>query len=80
MTIEKDVELTEAQRLAIIANAVRAVQGVEVEGLALVTKEDVLDEAQNLDALDREEGDDFDGDENAVNMDTLSPAMRAVFS
>ena len=40
------------------------------------TKEDVEDEAESLDALQREESPDFDNDENEVDMDAVSPEMR----
>ena len=42
------------------------------------TKRDVEDEAQFLSALDHEKEVDFDHDENEVDMDTLSPQMRAM--
>ena len=40
----------------------------------------VLDEAEHLDALDHEEKVDFDADENEIDMNTISPLMRAMFS
>ena len=46
------------------------------QGLMDYTKEDVEDEAESLDALQREESPDFDNDENEVDMDAVSPEMR----
>ena len=48
------------------------------QGLMDYTKEDVEDEAESLDALQREESPDFDNDENEVDMDAVSPEMREV--
>ena len=42
--------------------------------------EDVDDEAQFLSALDHEKEVDFDHDENEVDMNSLSPTMRAMYS
>ena len=50
-----------------------------IDELLPVTKEDVLDEAKHLDALDHVEKVDFDNDENEVDMDTLSPEMRELY-
>ena len=42
-------------------------------GLAETTKEDVLDEAENLDGFDRDEDKvDFDQDENEIDMENRS--------
>tara|TARA_R110002051_G_scaffold287567_4_gene350290 strand:+ start:1383 stop:1610 length:228 start_codon:yes stop_codon:yes gene_type:complete len=57
-----------------------AKQGREIEELLPVTKEDVEDEIQHLDALDHVKNVDFDSDENEVDMETLSPSMREMFS
>ncbi len=73
-------ELSEAERLAIIANAVRVVQGEIPQGLANHTAEDVEDEAQHLNALDHEEKVDFDNDENEVDMENVSLEMRKAFA
>ena len=56
-----------------------AEQGAVIDELLPVTKEDVLDEAKHLDALDHVEKVDFDNDENEVDMDTLSPEMRELY-
>ena len=53
---------------------------IELEGVLATSKEDVLDEAQHLDALDHVEPVDFDSDENLVDMDAVSPAMREMFT
>ena len=52
----------------------------EIEGVLATNKDDVLDEAQHLDALDHVEAVDFDSDENLVDMEAISPAMRAMFA
>ena len=57
-----------------------AERGKEIEELLPVTKEDVEDEIQHLDALDHVRNVDFDSDENEVNMNTISPQMRGIFS
>jgi|TARA_R110000824_G_scaffold200431_1_gene384420 hypothetical protein len=59
---------------------VRAEKGHEITELLSTTQEDVLDEAEHLDALDHVRNIDFDHDENEVDMDILSPAMRELFS
>ena len=59
---------------------VRAEKGHEITELLPVTQEDVLDEAIHLDALDHVKEVDFDHDENEVDMDMLSPAMRAMYN
>ena len=48
--------------------------------ILVTTQEDVLDEASYLDALDHVKEVDFDHDENEVDMDMLSPAMRAMYN
>ena len=55
-------------------------EGAFIAELLPTTKEDVEDEAEHLDALDHVQEVDFDSDENEVDMDTLSPAMRAMFN
>ena len=58
---------------------VLAEQGKEIEGLLPTTQEDVLDEAEHLDALDHVKEVDFDHDENEVDMNTISPLMKEIF-
>ena len=53
---------------------------IELEGVLSTDKGDVLDEAQHLDALDHVERVDYDSDENLVDMDAVSPAMRSMFA
>ena len=53
---------------------------IELAGVLATNKGDVLDEAQHLDALDHVEEVDFDSDENLVDMDAVSPAMREMFA
>ena len=58
---------------------VLAEKGQEIAELLPVTQEDVLDEAEHLDALDHEKQTDFDNDENEVDMNTISPLMKEIF-
>ena len=53
---------------------------IELEGVLATNKGDVLDEAQHLDALDHVEQVDVDADENLVDMEAISPAMREMFA
>ncbi len=53
---------------------------IELEGVLATSKDDVLDEAQHLDALDHVEAVDVDADENLVDMEAISPAMRSMFA
>jgi len=57
-----------------------AKEGAVISELLPATQEDVLDEAEHLDALDHEREVDFDSDENEVDMNTLSPMMREMFN
>ena len=57
-----------------------AEEGGAIDELLPTTQEDVLDEAIHLDALDHVKEVDFDHDENEVDMDMLSPAMRAMYN
>ena len=52
----------------------------EIEGVLAADKGDILDEAQHLDALAHVEQVDVDSDENLVDMEAISPAMRAMFA
>jgi len=50
-------------------------------GLIETSKEDVLDECEQLDSYERdEEKVDYDQDENEVDMENLSPSMRDLYS
>ena len=53
---------------------------IELAGVLATNKGDVLDEAQHLDALDHVEAVDVDADENLVDMEAISPAMREMFT
>ena len=53
---------------------------IELEGVLATNKDDVLDEAQHLDALDHEKNVDFDNDENETDMNNISPEMREMFA
>ena len=48
-------------------------------GLLEATQEDVEDEFVSLDAVEREESEDFDSDENLVDMEQVSDSMREIF-
>lgn len=52
----------------------------EIDGVLATNKDDVLDEAQHLDALDHVEKVDVDADENLVDMEAISPSMREMFT
>ena len=72
--------MTQSERIELIRQAHQAVlaqEGAFIEELLPPTKEDVRDEAEHLDALDHEREVDFDQDENEVDMNLISPAMRA---
>ena len=59
---------------------VLAKQGGGIDELLPVTQEDVEDEAEHLEALGRVEAIDFDQDESEVDMNAISPQMRALFN
>ena len=48
-------------------------------GLLEATQSEVEDEFVSLDAVERDEVEDFDADENLVDMDQVSDSMREVF-
>ena len=48
-------------------------------GLLEATQSEVRDEFVSLDAVGRDEVEDFDADENLVDMDQVSDSMREVF-
>ena len=48
-------------------------------GLLEATQSEVEDEVVSLDAVERDEVEDFDADENLVDMDQVSDSMREVF-
>jgi len=65
----------EGQKLIQELQAEKATEELVVEhGLLNATKNDVIDEVNQLDSI--EEGIDYDQDENEVDMTLLSPAMR----
>ena len=75
--------MTQSERIELIRQAHQAVlekEGAFIDELLPPTKEDVEDEAEHLDALDHEQEVDFDNDENEVDMESVSPAMREVFA
>ena len=51
-------------------------------GVLEASSEDILDECESLDAFDSDKGDDedFDQDENLVDMDAVSEEMRGAFA
>ena len=48
-------------------------------GLLEATQSEVEDEFVSLDAVERDEVEDFDADENLVDMDQVSDSMREAF-
>ena len=48
-------------------------------GLLEATQSEVEDEFVSLDAVERDEVEDFDADENLVDMDQVSDSMREIF-
>ena len=48
-------------------------------GLLEASSQDVEDEFVSLDAVEREESEDFDADENLVDMDNVSGSLREIF-
>ncbi len=48
-------------------------------GLLEASAQDVEDEFVSLDAVEREESEDFDNDENLVDMDNVSGSLREIF-
>ena len=76
--------MTSEQRIELIRQAHAKVLEEKgtflLEGLLPTTQEDVLDEAEHLEALDHEERVDFDSDENEIDMDNVSSAMRGAFA
>ena len=72
--------MTQSQRIELIRQAHQAVlkaQGAFIEELLPPTREDVEDEVEQLDSI--EQPVDLD-DESEVHMETLSPAMRELYS
>jgi len=59
---------------------VLAEENALIAGVIDYTKEDVTDEADQLHALDHITEVDYDGDENEIDMDAVSPAMRGMFA
>jgi len=48
-------------------------------GLLEASEKEVEDEFVSLDAVEREESEDFDNDENLVDMDNVSGSLREIF-
>ena len=48
-------------------------------GVQNASDDEVKDEFLSLDAVEREEVEDFDSDENLVDMDSISESMREIF-
>ena len=75
--------MTSKERIELIRQAHAKVleeQGAFITELLPTTQEDVLDEAEHLEALDHEEKVDFDNDENETDMENVSPQMRGAFA
>ena len=72
--------MTQSERIKLIRNAHQAVlkaQGAFINELLPTTREDVEDEIEQLDSI--EQPVDLD-DESEVHIETLSPAMRELYS
>jgi len=76
--------MTSEQRIELIRQAHAKVLEEKgtflLEGLLPTTQEDVLDEAEHLEFIDHKEEVDFDADENEVDMENVSLAMRKAFA
>ena len=48
-------------------------------GIQHASDDDVREEFVSLDAVEREEDEDFDNDENLVDMDNVSSSLREIF-
>ena len=75
--------MTQEERIELIRQAhqkVLADEGAFISELLPTTQKDVEDEVEHLDSLDHAQEVDFDSDENEVDMNTLSPQMRELFS
>ena len=72
--------MTQSERIELIRQAHQKVleeQGAFISQLLPSTKEDVEDEVEQLDSIERPV--DLD-DESEVHMDTISPSMRELYS
>ena len=74
------IELIRQAHAKALADQTRIGGDLHVVELFPVAQEDVLDEAQHLEALDHVKPTDFDADENEVDMDSISPIMKGVYS
>jgi len=57
----------------------KAEEFVLEHGVQNASDDEVKDEFLSLDAVEREEVEDFDSDENLVDMDSVSESMREIF-
>lgn len=75
--------MTQEERIKLIRQAhqkVLADEGAFISELLPPTQKDVEDEVEHLDSVVHVQEVDFDSDENEVDMNTLSPQMRELFS
>lgn len=75
--------MTQEERIKLIRQAhqkVLADEGAFISELLPPTQKDVEDEVEHLDSVAHVQEVDFDSDENEVDMNTLSPQMRELFS
>jgi len=87
--IRKAVELAEANNnkvtgqfadlLADIQEQIANEEFTLEHGVQHASERDIEDEFVSLDAVEAQEDDDFDNDENLVDMDCVSGAMREIF-
>ena len=75
--------MTQEERIKLFRQAhqkVLADEGAFISELLPPTQKDVEDEVEHLDSVAHVQEVDFDSDENEVDMNTLSPQMRELFS
>lgn len=87
--IRKAVELAEANNNKVTGQFADLLADIQEQianedftlehGVQHASERDIEDEFVSLDAVEAEEDDDFDNDENLVDMDCVSGAMREIF-
>ena len=80
MTTEERIEIIRQAHAKALAEKASIGGDLHCHEYFPATKEDILDEVGHLDALDHEKAVDFDNDENEVDMENVSPAMRGAFA
>lgn len=87
--IRKAVELAEANNNKVTGQFADLLADIQEQianedftlehGVQHASERDIEDEFVSLDAVEAQEDDDFDNDENLVDMDCVSGAMREIF-